>query len=68
MINNTLLLFLCLVPLASVDAAETAKPNIVFILADDLGWYTDQTIDRTIQKLTIGINETCAIKIILTKT
>ena len=29
---------LSLAPIASVNAAETSKPNIVFILADDLGY------------------------------
>ena len=29
---------LAFIPVAAASAAETAKPNIVFILADDLGW------------------------------
>ncbi|MEY5012256.1 MAG: Arylsulfatase [Verrucomicrobiota bacterium] len=29
---------LLIAPLAALDAAEAAKPNIIFILADDLGW------------------------------
>jgi len=37
MLKNALSLLLCFVPLASVDSAETAKLNIIFILADDLG-------------------------------
>ena len=37
MLKNVLSLLLCVVPLASVNSAETAKPNIIFILADDLG-------------------------------
>ncbi len=34
----TLVAALLFSPLASIHAADAAKPNIVFILADDLGW------------------------------
>ena len=33
-----LLTFLVLVPLAAINAAEPAKPNILYILADDMGY------------------------------
>lgn len=38
--KDTLILHLALVlaPLASLPAADTSKPNVVFIFADDLGW------------------------------
>ena len=40
--NRTLILLFALVPLAALAAPEsakpTARPNLVFILADDLGW------------------------------
>ena len=34
----TLLTALLLAPLAVSQAAETKRPNVLFILADDLGW------------------------------
>ena len=34
----TLLTALLLAPLASLHAAENSRPNIIVILADDLGW------------------------------
>ena len=34
----TLLLGLCLGAVAAAPAATTTKPNILFILADDMGW------------------------------
>lgn len=34
----TLLTALLLVPLAALHAADTPKPNIIVILADDLGY------------------------------
>ncbi len=34
----TLVTALLLAPLATLNAAETSKPNIVFIFADDWGW------------------------------
>ncbi|MFO1486354.1 MAG: hypothetical protein U1F71_23530 [Verrucomicrobiaceae bacterium] len=38
--KSTLTLFtaLLLAPLATLHAADTPKPNIVFIFADDWGW------------------------------
>lgn len=37
-ITVTLLTALLLAPLAALDAIDVAKPNVVFIIADDLGW------------------------------
>jgi hypothetical protein len=34
----TLLTALLLAPLAALSAADIAKPNVVYLLADDLGW------------------------------
>ena len=37
-LNNASLLLIGLLPLLNVATAQTAKPNIVHILTDDLGW------------------------------
>jgi len=34
----TLIIALLLAPLAALQAADTSRPNILFIIADDLGW------------------------------
>ena len=48
--THALIIAILLAPLAPLHAADTRKPNILFILADDLGWgdlrcYGNQVVD-----------------------